>query len=109
VLGELLYDARGKITGRRILPSEGRGPKYEVSMEDNGKLLGIDAGELVTYSAVLRPDGTLYGEGQGILTTVEGATVAVVGNGVGTFTWPGQSASYRGGRTSRPPPRSSPG
>ena len=58
MLGELLDEARGKITGQRVLPSEGAGPKVETSLQSSGKILGVEYNEMATYVAVARPDGT---------------------------------------------------
>ncbi len=43
----------------------------------------------------MRPDGTLYGEGQGIVMNSEGGGATWVGSGVGTIKKDG-SVSYRG-------------
>lgn len=64
MLGELIYEGRGKRTGRSVLPLAGTEARIEVSFEDTGKLLGVDANFIGTYWAATRPDGTLYGEGQ---------------------------------------------
>jgi hypothetical protein len=37
----------------------------ESSFQANGSLLGVNFKETGTYWTVVRPDGTLYGEGQG--------------------------------------------
>jgi hypothetical protein len=44
---------------------------------------------------VVRPDGSLFGEGQGVLMAADDATVTWRGEGVGHFTGPG-SVSWRG-------------
>ncbi len=66
MLGEQIYEARGKRTGRRVLSADG-GFKVEVSFEGSGKLLGVDANEIGTYWSESRADGSLYGEGQGVV------------------------------------------
>jgi hypothetical protein len=38
MLGELIYEAKGKITGYRVLDVEG--PKIEVTISENGTLKG---------------------------------------------------------------------
>jgi hypothetical protein len=43
MLGELIGEERGKLTGLRVLPHEGSGPKVEVTFRASGKMLGIDA------------------------------------------------------------------
>lgn len=95
MLGEKLGEERGKITSQRVLPSEGGAPKVETSFQDNGKLLGVDIVARVTYHAVMRPDGTLYGEGQGVVMSTEGDSATYTGQGIGKF-GPGGSVSFRG-------------
>ena len=95
MLGDKLYEASGKVTGQRVLPSEGHGPRVETSFADGGKLLGVDATEMGTYWAVVRADGTLYGQGQGVFMGRNGEMATWVGQGVGTFTGPG-AVRFRG-------------
>ena len=95
MLGELIAESKGKRTGRRVLPTDGPGFSVEVSFEDSGKLLGIDHNEIGTYVSSLRPDGTLYGEGQGVIITAEGDTLSWKGAGVGKILASGL-ISYRG-------------
>ena len=90
-----IAEATGKVTGRRVLPNPGGGPKVETSFEASGKVLGIDNRETGTYCAVLRPDGTLLGEGQGLLMGKGGEVATWVGGGVGTIRKDG-GVSYRG-------------
>ena len=74
MLGEQIGEERGKITGRRVLPSDGPGPKIEVSFQAAAKFLGVDATDIGTYWAVLQANGTLYGEGQGVIMTAQGGS-----------------------------------
>ena len=60
MLGEKLGELRGKVTGQRVLPSDGPNPKVETSFEISGALLGADATMLGTYWSAVRPDGLLY-------------------------------------------------
>jgi hypothetical protein len=93
MLGELIGEARGKRTGRRVVQTRA-GMRVEISFEDTGKMLGLDTSGFGTYSAELRPDGTFHGEGQGILTTKTGETAKWRGMGVGHRT--GNAVSWRG-------------
>jgi hypothetical protein len=95
MLGELIAEGRGKRTGRRVLSTEGGGFKVEVSFESDGKILGHDSHELGTYWSELRPDGSLYGEGHGVVLTPDGGTATWKGAGVGKF-GQGGAVSYRG-------------
>ena len=94
MLGELIYEGRGKRTGRRVLSADG-GFKVEVAFEDTGKALGIDSQEIGTYWSVSRPDGSLYGEGQGVVLTPDGEWATWKGQGIGKFLG-GGAVSYRG-------------
>jgi hypothetical protein len=67
----------------------------ETSFQATGTLLGVSERVTGTYTAVLRADGTLYGDGQGILMGNKGETATWVGQGVGTIKKDG-SVSYRG-------------
>jgi hypothetical protein len=94
MLGELIGELQGKRTARRVLSTDG-GFKAEVSFEDNGKLLGVDMTEIGTYCSASRADGSLYGEGQGVLLARDGEMATWKGAGVGRFGAAG-AISYRG-------------
>jgi hypothetical protein len=94
MLGEQIGEARGKRTGRRVLSAD-NGFKVEVSFESAGKVLGVDANEIGTYTSAPRPDGTLYGEGQGVIIGPDGSMATWKGAGVGKFVG-GGAVSYRG-------------
>jgi hypothetical protein len=68
MLGELIGEFRGKNTGYRILPDG----KIENSGQGTGKILGTDAAIMFTAVSVAMPDGTFVGEGNGVITTMEG-------------------------------------
>ena len=95
MLGEQIGESRGKRTGRRALSVEVGGFKVEVSFEESGKMLGLDVNGFGTYVAAPRADGTLYGEGQGLLMTRDGEMATWKGQGVGKFVG-GGAVSYRG-------------
>jgi len=94
MLGEQILELTGKRTGRRVLSTDG-GFKVEVSFEDNGKLLGQPANNMGTCWSGTRPDGTLYGEGQGVVIMQDGEMATWKGQGVGKLQ-PGGAVSYRG-------------
>jgi hypothetical protein len=95
MLGELISEAKGRRTGRRVITGPGAAPRVEVSFEDDGKLFGADAHTIGTYWSEVRPDGTLYGEGQGVIITNDGETVSWRGAGTGVFRG-GGAVGYRG-------------
>src|SRR5438128_272816 len=89
-----MAEERGKTTGRRVLPTEG-GPKVETSFEASGKTMGKDTQSVGTYAAEMRADGTLWGDGQGVVMTADGGGAAWRGSGIGHF-GAGGAVSYRG-------------
>jgi len=85
VLGELIVEDKGKITGQRVL--DANGPKIETSMTTEGTYRGTDATEIATYWSIPQEDGIMYGEGQGVITTKDGQEMATwTGQGVGKST-----------------------
>jgi len=93
MLGEKISETTGKRIVRRVVSDDP--PRVEVSFEDSGKTLGVNTNGFGTYTSTIRPDGTIYGEGQGLLMTQDGEGVTWKGSGVGKFTANG-GVSYRG-------------
>lgn len=83
MLGEKLGGESGRVTSQRVLPNPCGAPKMETSFQATGTILGVSETDTGTYWAVLRPDGTLYGEGQGILMGKGGEMATWVGQGNG--------------------------
>ena len=104
MLGELIEEESGKITGKRILDVEG--PKLESSFTMNGKWVGQDVTDIGTYWGVMRDQGVVYGEAQGMATTKDGQGMATYTvRGIGRFPSPGKirfhgSVFYRTNPTS---------
>ncbi len=72
MLGEKIGEFQGKNISQKMLPTEmSSNPRFEVTAEVNGTILGIEATLTVTYQAVMRPDGLIYGEcqNQGFIMT----------------------------------------
>jgi len=95
MLGDKLGVETGTVTTQRVLPNPGGGPKMETSFHASGTLLGVKETTYATYVAVVRPDGTLFGDGHGIIMGAKGEMATWAGQGVGTLKKDG-SASYRG-------------
>ena len=95
MLGEKIGETSGKITSQRVLRTLGGDPKMETSFQASGSILGTDIKETGTYCTVVRPDGTLYGEGQGVMILKDGKMATWTGHGVGAMKKAG-TASYRG-------------
>jgi hypothetical protein len=97
MVGELLFESKGKITGQRVLSVVNGIPKLEISITGTGIFTGsLEVTETWTYWAIQRSDGTSYGEGQGVIMTKDGSEVATAtGRGEGKMTdlgkmrWPG--------------------
>ena len=93
MLGNQLGETKGKRLVRRVISVNP--PTAEVSFEDSGQLLGIPTTGMGTYTSVVRPDGSIFGQGQGMSLTDEGEAITWTGSGLGKF-GPGGSVSYRG-------------
>jgi hypothetical protein len=94
MLGEQVGEETGKVTVRRVISVDGA-TKVEVTTQATGKLLGIETRSNVTYCAEIRQDGSLYGEGQGLIVGKGGEQATWKGQGVGRLL-DGGAVSYRG-------------
>ena len=95
MLGEQIGDLRGQSIGPRILPDEGKGPRMEVTDQQVGTLCDVSVTATVTYVGTMRPNGTIAGQGTGIVMTADGGNATFRGTGVGRFVRPGVT-SWRG-------------
>jgi len=93
MLGEQIGETTGRRLVRRVVSIDP--PTAEVSFEDSGQLLGVPTTGMGTYTSVIRPDGSLFGEGQGLSITQDGESITWTGTGLGKF-GPDGSISYRG-------------
>jgi hypothetical protein len=96
MLSKQIGEEAGQVTGTRVLPDEGAGPKVEMSIQESGTLLGVHVSEMCTFVSVIRPDGTLFAHGQGVATTDDGEMAPWQGQGAGRFTGHGTASSWRG-------------
>src|SRR5712692_6596403 len=96
MLAGVLGQEQGQITLRRVLPDSGRGPEMEISFQANGVLLGVQTNDVGTYVASARLDGTLFGDGQGMLTTPDGELATWTGQGIGRKAGAGTGIAWRG-------------
>ena len=94
MLGELLYEGKGKLTGSRILNADEY--KVEHSITEEGKFKDIEITEIGTFWTIPAGKKVTYVEGQGMITTKDGEDTATFqGYGIGTSK--GQvSVSFRG-------------
>ena len=107
MLGDLIYEQKGRVIGQRVLGSateKGEGevvsvlPKIETTFSAEAKLKGtIDITDTGTYWSIIMPGGILRGEGQGVYITKDGSgeTATWTGQGIGHLMQGGR-VSYRG-------------
>lgn len=96
MLGTQIGQEIGQITSTRVLPAGPDGPKLEISFEGSGRLLDADVMDMGTYISIAHADGTISGQGQGVVMSAEGDVLTWTGTGVGRMLGRGQAASYRG-------------
>lgn len=92
MLGEVIAEFKGKITGTRVLPDG----KIETSEQASGKILGIEASWVATAISTHMPNGVLMGEGDAIVNTIDGDVVMIRKSGIGWSTGKGRKTSRRG-------------
>lgn len=96
MLGDKIGEQTGRLTGTRVLPGgDYRYIKMEVDIQESGKVYGVDAVDIGTYSVFERVPGQLYGQGQGILQTTDGEGAIWNGHGVGKMSGKGMGMSFR--------------
>jgi hypothetical protein len=92
MLGDMIGEFKGQVTGVRVLP-EG---KIETSERASGSILGVDATWLATSISTPMPNGVIMAEGDAVITTIEGDVVMVKKSGIGLSAGKGRKASRRG-------------
>jgi hypothetical protein len=93
MLGEQIGEEKGRVTARRVLSTDPA--RVEVSAETEGTLLGVQTRTIMSYESRVRPDGSVYGEGHGVVMGKDGDMATWKGQGVGIFGEKG-AISYRG-------------
>ncbi|HII79875.1 MAG TPA: hypothetical protein HA261_05670 [Methanosarcina sp.] len=78
MLGDLIYEAMGKTVGMRVLDDNGT---MEITLEERGKIFGIECTLTLTAVGKPRPDVMQYSEGRGFLLTKDSdvATLTISG------------------------------
>ncbi len=80
---ELIIQEQGKITNQRVIEVLPH-PKIESTFVANSTILGkISGHDMGTYWATLYPNGSVHGEGNGIITTADGEMVTWTAEGIG--------------------------
>jgi hypothetical protein len=89
---ELICEETGETTAMRLLTDDP--PVVEVSFRARGRLLDHAEVNLGSYTAEVRSDQTLTGDGHGVIITEDGDFVTWHGTGLGTLNGPGQGFSW---------------
>lgn len=76
MLGDLFYEAKGRITSKRVLDLEG--PKIESSYYLEGKMREIEVLEIGTFTSTPTSEGAYFVEGKDIVTVKGGNEMATV-------------------------------
>ena len=88
MIGEIIAEFNGKTTSLRVLP-EGR---VEASEQGSGSILGVEATILATAVSTPMQGGVALGEGDALVTMVEGEVVRIRKIGIGWSTGRGREA-----------------
>jgi hypothetical protein len=84
MLGEKIGEEHGRVITRRILPGDDyRYVKMEITIETQITIYGVEGMNIGTYTVFERVPGQLYGEGQGVVQTMDGQGAIWNGHGVG--------------------------
>jgi hypothetical protein len=86
MLGDIIYEQKGKISGYRVLDTEG--PTIETTLTGTGIINGIEVTDIVTYCSEPSKDSdrkTFSAEGQGIISTNDGELISWKGYGRGHY------------------------
>jgi hypothetical protein len=98
-LGDLFYEARGKITSQRVLDIEG--PKIETTLLYDGTMKSggssIEVVHIATFTSRMR-DGAFFSEGTGVITAKHGSgeMATELGRGITRFVEGGKKVVGRG-------------
>lgn len=74
-------DETGQVTAIKVLPATAEGANYEVALSTEGTIEATKYSALWTYTQVQRNDGSIYGSGDGVLTTQCGEVFHLKGSG----------------------------
>ncbi len=94
-LGDLILEETGTVTGIRVVSNDASGTKIEVCLRTTGTIRGVAESTLWTYWQLIRPDGSIYGHGDGVLTTQAGDVLQLTGHGSGQAPSPGDPTKFR--------------
>src|SRR5438270_443663 len=101
MLGEKIGEFQGKTIGMRVIANSDHdhhhGPRMEISMHQEGKILGVETTDTGTYDACWHHHGNYFtGNGRGVSMTKDGEVVTWTATGIGKPTGKGQACNWRG-------------
>ena len=64
-----------------MLPATAEGANYEVCLSSSGEMRGTKYSTNWTYAQIVRTDGSIYGAGDGVMTTECGQVFYIKGSG----------------------------
>ena len=94
-LGDIILDETGTIDEVRELSKDASGIKNEIKLTLKGTIRGVAETTKWTYTALTRPDGSVYGQGTAIMTTADGDVLNLLGSGAARIAGPGESTNFR--------------
>lgn len=96
MLGELVIESTGQISGVRVLPLSATGEiRTESSFVGSGRMLGIEMVDVGTFIQTLRSDGVLHiEEGSVVITGPQGEVAFLNGFALGKPLGAGNSAHF---------------
>tara|TARA_B100001179_G_C18277576_1_gene269578 strand:+ start:37 stop:447 length:411 start_codon:yes stop_codon:yes gene_type:complete len=94
-LGNLILDETGQVMAMRVLSNDANGVNVEANIQTTGTIRGVSETTLWTYNILTRPDGSVQGGGNGIMTTQDGDFISLIGNGSGKAVPPGETTNLR--------------
>lgn len=97
MIGEMIGELTGKISGQRVVHCHGGETKLERTIESKGKILGVDVTFVATMKLKDRWQGGTEAEGNGMLMTAKGEKVILHGSGI-SVPGKGPGMSQRGVR-----------
>ncbi|MGE0242607.1 MAG: hypothetical protein AB7F53_01785 [Nitrososphaeraceae archaeon] len=88
MLGDIIYEQKGKISGYRVLDTEG--PTVETTILGTGIINGIEVTDIVTYwskptSHSQDSEKVFDAGGQGVISTKDGEMATWKGYGIGRY------------------------
>jgi hypothetical protein len=66
MLGDNVRNVTGKVMLRQVLPGASGAARTETRQRVSGTLVGVEYQDMSTYESEVRPDGTVFGTGQGV-------------------------------------------